>query len=400
MPQPTPNVSVVIPCLNEAATLAGCIREAHEGIRSAHLTGEVLVVDNGSTDDSVAIAEREGARVVPCDRKGYGNALRTGFAAAAGDWILMGDADQSYDFRELPHFHTCIQAGADLVMGSRLRGTIEPGAMPLLSRIGNPLLSYVLRLFFHARISDAHCGLRAFTKAALDRMDLRTGGMELASEMVIKAARAGLTLSEIPITLRPDKRDRAPHLRPFRDGWRHLRFMLMMAPNWLFLLPGSVALFVGALLIGLLLPGPLRVGSIQLDVHTMLLGMALVLLGTYLVLMGMCVKVFTYTERISPQGTRLTRLFSRYKLEHGLAVATVLILIGLIGDIRFLLMWREHGFGNLDVQACMRMAILYTTLLTTGIEIFFGSFFLSMLGITRGDYVGQHDADHNPNTTA
>ena len=298
-----------MPCLNEERTLPNCIEAARRGIEAAGIAGEVIVVDNGSTDRSVAVAEAAGARVVRCDRRGYGNALRAGFAAAQGRFILMGDADVSYDFAELPRFWKEIEAGHDLVMGSRLRGRIEPGAMPWLHRyVGNPVLSGILRLLFRVPVSDAHCGMRAFTKEAVARMDLRTGGMELASEIVIKAGAAGLRIGEIPITLHKDARGRPPHLRSFRDGWRHLRYMLMMAPNWLFFLPGLLSLGTGGLLIGALLPGPLRIGAVTFDVHTMLLGMALALLGVYLLLLGCFVKAFSYTERLGADERRRVRL--------------------------------------------------------------------------------------------
>lgn len=390
-----PVASIVIPCLDEERTLPGCIAAARRGIEVAGIAGEVIVVDNGSRDRSVAVAEAAGARVVRCERKGYGNALRAGFAAARGRVILMGDADQSYDFTELPRFLREIEAGHELVMGTRLRGRIEPGAMPPLHRyLGNPALSFILRLLFRAPVSDAHCGLRAFTKDAVARMDLRTGGMELASEIVIKAAAAGLRITEIPITLHKDARDRPPHLRSFRDGWRHLRYMLMMAPNWLFFLPGLAALAVGSLLIALLLPGPLRVGAVSLDVHTMLLGMALALLGVYLLLLGCFVKAFSYTERLGAAGaSAFASALRRVKLEHGLGAGGALVAIGLAGDAWFLARWLAEGAGRLDAGATLRPAILYTTLLVAGLQVVFGAFFLSMLGISRGDYVGDYTAD-------
>ncbi len=388
----TPVVSVVMPCLDEEKTLPACLAAARRGIEAAGIAGELIVVDNGSSDRSVAVAEAAGARVVRCEQRGYGNALRAGFAAARGRFILMGDADESYDFAELPRFWQQIEAGHELVMGSRLRGRIEPGAMPWLHRyVGNPVLSGILRLLFRAPVSDAHCGLRAFTTDAVRRMDLRTGGMELASEIVIKAAAAGLRIAEIPITLHKDARGRPPHLRSFRDGWRHLRYMLMMAPNWLFFLPGLLSLAAGALLIGALLPGPLRVGAVTFDVHTMLLGMALALLGVYLLLLGCFVKAFSYTERLGARSAAgFASALRRVKLEHGLLAGGLLIAVGLAGDLWFLAAWISQGAGRLDAGATLRPAILYTTLLVAGLQVFFGAFFLSMLGISRGDYVGDY----------
>ncbi len=395
-PNASPCVSVVIPCLNEEKTIAGCIEAAKRGISSAGISGEIIVSDNGSTDSSAEIARRMGAKVVSCPSKGYGKALRAGFAAARGEWILMGDADLSYDFAELPKFWEQIRNGYDLVMGTRLRGTIEKSAMPWMNRcIGNPLLSLILRVLFGAGVSDSHCGMRAFRRDALAKMTLRTAGMELASEIVIKASAAGLKITETPITLHPDGRGRPPHLRPFRDGWRHLRYMLMMAPNWLFILPGWVVTVLGALCIGLIVPGPLRIGAVTFDVHTMLLGMCLVLLGVYLVLTGLFVKVFTYTEGLGVHETGFTRAISKFRLEHGLLVSVILIVAGLAGDIAFLWKWKQLNFGDMDVQSGMRMAILYTTVLIVGVELFFASFFLSMLGISREDYIGIHDSKHS-----
>ena len=389
MQAPGPVASVVMPCLNEERTLPRCIAAARRGFDAAGIAGEVIVVDNGSTDRSVAVAEGLGARIVQCERRGYGNALRAGFAAARGRFILMGDADESYDFAELPRFWKEIEAGHDLVMGSRLKGRIEPGAMPWLHRyVGNPLLSGVLRLLFRAPVSDAHCGMRAFTKEAVAKMDLRTGGMELASEIVIKAGAARLRIGEIPITLHKDARGRPPHLRSFRDGWRHLRYMLMMAPNWLFFLPGLVSTGLGGILIGALLPGTLRVGGVGLDVHSMLLGMALFLLGVYLLLLGCFVKAFAYTERLGAGGeATFTAALRRVKLEHGLLAGGAMIAVGLAGDVWFLADWITHGAGSLDPVVTLRPAILFTTLLVAGLQVFFGAFFLSMLGISRGEWV-------------
>ena len=386
-----PNVSVVMPCLNEEQTLLGCIEAAKKGIAEAGIAGEIVVSDNGSTDRSVAIAEANGARVVHCEARGYGNALRAGFAAAEGDWIIMGDADQSYDFSEIPRFWEKIKEGNDLVMGSRLKGTIMKGAMqPLHQYLGNPVLSRIVRILFRTPLSDSHCGLRAFTKEALEKMDLRTTGMELASEIVMKSALNGLKTAEIPITLHPDARDRAPHLRSFRDGWRHLRYMLMMAPNWLFMVPGATAFLFGAIMIGALLPKPLVIGQVTLDIHTMLLGMALVLLGVYLVLLGCFVKAFTYTERLSVQRKGFASWLRHIKLEHGLILGLVLVLVGFIGDLGFFLSWQSAGYGDLAVQTGMRWAILFTTVLIVGVEVFFASFFMSMLGISRDHYVGDY----------
>ena len=394
MQQSGPLVSVVMPCLNEERTLAACIAAARRGIEAAGVPGEVIVVDNGSTDRSTAVAEAVGARVVHCAQRGYGNALREGFAAARGRMILMGDADLSYDFEELPRFWKEVEAGNDLVMGTRLRGRIDPGAMPWLHRrLGNPLLSGMLRLLFGVPVSDAHCGLRAFTREAVARMDLRTGGMELASEIVIKAGAAGLRIGEIPITLHKDARDRPPHLRSFRDGWRHLRYMLMMAPNWLYLLPGVLAVGLGAILMVALPSGPVRVGALGLGLHSMLLGMALFLLGVYLLLLGCFVKAFGYTERLgSGGGASFAAALRRVQLEHGLLASALMIAVGAAGDAWLLARWLARVAATLDPAVAARPVVLFTALLVAGLQIFFGAFFLSMLGISRGDYVGGYTA--------
>src|SRR6201988_1323719 len=275
------DVSVVIPCLNEANSIGICVDKAMGAFRSQGLRGEVVVADNGSTDGSVEIAEKAGARVVSVAQRGYGSALRAGIAGARGAFIIMGDADDSYDFGEVPRFVEMWRQGYDVVMGNRFRGEIKRGAMPWHHKsLGNPALSSVLNLFFHAGIGDSHCGMRGFTRAVYERMDLRSTGMEFASEFVIKAAQLGAKITEIPITLWPDKRGRPPHLRSFRDGWLHLRFMLLYPPNWLFLLPGGALLAAGLFLVFWLLPGPRQISPrVTLDIHTMIFGVMFTLLG-------------------------------------------------------------------------------------------------------------------------
>src|SRR3984893_16685422 len=293
------DVSVVIPCLNEANSIGICVEKALGAFCTVGLPGEVIVADNGSTDGSIEIAEKLGARVVRVEARGYGSALRAGIAAARGAFIVMGDADDSYDFGDVPRFVEQWRAGYDVVMGNRFRGEIKRGAMPWHHKyIGNPVLSSVLNLLFSAGIGDSHCGMRGFTRAVYDRMDLRSTGMEFASEFVIKAAQLGAKVTEIPITLWPDKRGRPPHLRSFRDGWRHLRFMLLYAPNWLFLLPGAAFMLAGFMLVFWLLPGPRALTSrITLDVHTMIFGVIFTLLGAQILSIGAFAKVFSYAER-------------------------------------------------------------------------------------------------------
>src|SRR5436309_9132863 len=321
----TIDVSVVIPCLNEVTSIAFCIDKARQAFRDAGIRGEVVIGDNGSTDGSIELAEKHGARVAHATLKGYDHALRAGIEAARGQFIIMGDADDSYDFTEVPRFVTKWREGYEVVMGNRFKGAIKPGAMPWHHKyIGNPVLSSVLRILFRADIGDSHCGMRGFTKDVYQRMDLRTTGMEFASEFVIKAAKLGARMTEIPITLWPDKRGRPPHLRSFRDGWRHLRFMLMYAPNWLFLGPGGLLAAIGLALVLWLLPGERHVGKVVFDIHTMFFGMLFVLLGAQIVSIGLFAKIFSYSERFDHQGNSLEGALKRVTLEKGLILGALL----------------------------------------------------------------------------
>jgi len=382
-------VSVVIPCLNEAQSLALCIDKAFAAFTAADMRGEVIVSDNGSTDGSIQIAEDHGARVVHADIKGYGSALRRGIEAACGEFIVIGDADDSYDFLELPGFVAKWREGYEVVMGNRFKGGIKPGAMPWHHEyVGNPILSGLLRLLFGTDIRDSHCGMRGFTRDVYERMDVRTTGMEFASEFVIKAAKLGARMTEIPITLWPDKRGRASHLRSFRDGWRHLRFMGLFAPNWLFLGPGALLSAVGMGLVLWLLSGPRQVGKAVLDVHTMLFGMIFVLLGLQVSFIGLFAKVFSYTERFDRQPRSLERWLRRVTLEQGLVAGAVLALIGLTGDVWVFWQWAQSGFGPLNA---LRSVIFWSMWFFVGVQIVFSSFFLSMLGVSRGTYIGEYD---------
>jgi glycosyltransferase involved in cell wall biosynthesis len=383
-------VSVVIPCLNEAKSIGICVGKAIEAFRAAGLHGEVVVADNGSTDGSIEIAEKFGARVVAVSQRGYGAALRAGIAAARGAFIIMGDADDSYDFSEVPRFVEKWQQGYDVVMGNRFRGEIKRGAMPWHHKyIGNPALSTVLNLFFHAGIGDSHCGMRGFTRAVYDRMDLRSTGMEFASEFVIKAAQLQAKVAEIPITLWPDKRGRPPHLRSFRDGWRHLRFMLLYAPNWLFLLPGVLLVVVGLFLVFWLLPGPrVLTPRVILDVHTMIFGVMFTLLGVQIISIGAFAKVFSYAERFDHKNISLRRVLTHVTLESGLLLGGGLFLVGFIGDAWVVWDWVASGFGPLQQ---VREVLFWSMWLFIGIQVTFASFFLSMLGISRGTYIGDYD---------
>ena len=384
------DVSVVIPCLNEANSIGICVGKAMQAFRAAGLRGEVVVADNGSTDGSVEIAEKLGARVVNEAQRGYGVALRAGIAASRGAFIIMGDADDSYDFSELPRFVEMWRQGYDVVMGNRFRGEIKRGAMPWHHKyVGNPALSSVLNLFFHAGIGDSHCGMRGFTRAVYDRMDLRSTGMEFASEFVIKAAQLRAKMGEIPITLWPDKRGRPPHLRSFRDGWRHLRFMLLYAPNWLFVLPGASLATLGLFLVFWLLPGPRMVTPrVTLDVHTMIFGVIFTLLGVQILSIGAFAKVFSYAERFDRGSVSLKRVLTHVKLESGLLLGAGLFLTGFAGCAWVVWRWVHSGFGPLQE---VRQVLFWSMWLFIGIQVIFASFFLSMLGISRGTYIGDYD---------
>jgi glycosyltransferase involved in cell wall biosynthesis len=384
------DVSVVIPCLNEANSIGFCVEKAVRALAEAKLRGEVVVADNGSTDGSVEIAKQRGARVVHVEQRGYGAALRAGIAASHGAFIVMGDADDSYNFEDVPRFVEAAQQGYDMVMGNRFRGGIKPGAMPPLHKyFGNPGLTALLNLLFGVGIGDSYCGMRGFTRALYDRLDVRSTGMEFALEMIIKAAQIGARITEIPIVLWPDKRGRPPHLRSFRDGWRSLRFMLLYAPNWLFLLPGATLVGVGLFLVFWLLPGPRRISSqIVLDIHTMIFGILFTLLGSQIISIGAFAKVFSYAERFDRRNASLRRLLSRVTLESGLLLGGGLLLIGLAGCGWITWRWVASGFGQL---AAVRQVLFWSMWLFLGVQLIFASFFLSMLGISRGTYIGDYE---------
>jgi glycosyltransferase involved in cell wall biosynthesis len=373
-----------MPCLNEADTVEPCIRKARQALQDQGIAGEVIVADNGSSDGSPEIARKAGARVVHIEVRGYGSALMGGIAAARGRFIIMGDADDSYDFTKLEPFLTKLREGYDLVMGNRFQGGIQPGAMPFLNRyLGNPVLSAVGRLFFRSPVRDFHCGLRAFSKEAAQRMDLRTTGMEFASEIIVKASLLGMRIAEVPTTLAPAGRRRPPHMRPWRDGWRHLRFLLVYSPQWLFLLPGTLLMLIGLLISLWLLPGPRTVGSITFDVHTLLYAAVMVLLGFQAISFAVFAKIFAITEGLFPADPRFTKLFRVVTLEVGLAVGGVLILLGLAGSWYAFSAWAERWFGPLNSGEVLRLIIPAVVSLTLGLQIVFSSFFLSVLGLRR-----------------
>jgi glycosyltransferase involved in cell wall biosynthesis len=380
----TIEVSVVMPCLNEAETLELCIRKAQRAMEESQIAGEVVVADNGSTDGSIEIAERLGARVVRIAAQGYGNALMGGIAASAGKFIIMGDADDSYDFGDIPKFVAQLRKGSQLVMGNRFRGGIKPGAMPPLHQyLGNPGLTRVGRLFFHSPVGDFYCGLRGFRKDAYATLGLRTTGMEFATEMVVKATLLKLKIDEVPTTLSPDGRSRPPHLRTWRDGWRTLRFFLLYSPRWLFLYPG-LALMITGIALGLwLLPSPRTIGNVTFDVHTMLYCAAMVLLGFQSISFAVFTKTFAITEGLLPPDPVLDRMFHYITLEVGLGVGTLLVLAGLATSVTAVRLWDIQHFGPMDYAHTMRLVIPAALLLILGAQTIFASFFLSVLGLRR-----------------
>jgi glycosyltransferase involved in cell wall biosynthesis len=375
-------VSVVMPCLNEARTVGLCVAKARACLDKLGVRGEIIVADNGSTDGSQDIARAHGARVVDVARKGYGSALQGGIAAARGRYIIMGDADDSYDFTRLEPFVEKLRQGDELVMGNRFKGGIKPGAMPWLHRyIGNPVLTGILNLFFHTPIRDAHCGLRGFRKDAYERLRLTTTGMEFASEMVVKASLAKLKISEVPTTLSPDGRDRPPHLRSFRDGWRHLRFLLLMCPLWLYLVPSALLLGGGLGLMAWLTPGQQAVGGLVLDIHTMLLGALAALVGYQTLWLWAFAKIHGWTSRMLPSNTFSLNLFKHVNLERGLALGTILLGSGFILNVWLFSHWFGENLGPLDVRFTFRCALWGFLLMVMGVQTIYGSFFLSMLGM-------------------
>ena len=379
-------LTIVMPCLNEAETLELCIGKAQNAIKDHNIDGEVVVSDNGSTDGSIEIAQRMGARVVHCKEKGYGNALMAGIEAAWGKYVIMGDADDSYDFSALYPFLENLRKGDDLVMGCRLPwggGTIMPGAMPWKHKwIGNPVLTGIGKLFFNSPAKDFHCGLRGFSKDAYRRMELCTTGMEFASEMVIKATLQKMKISEIPITLYKDGRTRPPHLRSWRDGWRHLRFMLLYSPNWLFLLPGIVLIVLGLIGFMALLPGGLAIGKIYFDTNTLLVFSLALQFGIQLIIFGVFAKVFSSSVGLRPDDGFLNR-FKMFTLETGVVIGSLMLVLGIVFMLAAVFYWKVHGFGEISYPRSLRMVIPGVNFIGIGVQIIFSSFLLSILNLKR-----------------
>ena len=372
----TVKVSVVIPCLNEATSIERCVSDARMAFEGQGWEGEVIVADNGSDDRSAELARDAGALVVHEPRRGYGSAYRAGFAAAQGDYIVMADADLTYDFGDIPRFVTKLDEGADLVMGDRMQG-IQPGAMPWLHRyVGNPVLTGILNLFFRTGVRDAHCGMRAVRRSALPRLDLRTTGMEFASEMVIRAGKERLEIEEIPIHYHP--REGESKLSSFRDGWRHLRFLLVHSPTWLFIVPGALMAVLGTL-IALTVLLQVDVLGRAWDLHSMVGGALLMIVGTQVLALGLCAHAYG-TYFMGEKDPWFDRMRARFKLEHGLLLGGAVVAAGLVVGAVILGIWIDRGFGALSEE---RLAVLAAALIIVGIQIFFSSFLISIIGLRR-----------------
>ncbi|MGH9368533.1 MAG: glycosyltransferase family 2 protein [Thermoanaerobaculia bacterium] len=376
-----------MPCLNEADTIAACIEKAQRALRDGGIRGEIILADNGSTDASAEIAARMGARVLPVSARGYGSALMAGIAASRGRFVVMGDADDSYDFGEIPKFVEKLREGFDLVQGCRLEsggGRVMRGAMPWLHRWwGNPMFSRMARSWFRAPIHDVYCGLRGFSREFYERLDQRCTGMEFATEMIIKSSLSGGRIAEVPITLYPDgRRTHAPHLKTFRDGWRTLRFFLLYSPRWLFLVPGAVLIAFGLIGFGLVMPG-LRIGHVSFDAHTLLFASLAIICGYQSVLFALLAKSFAISEGLLPEDRRVTRLFRLVNLERGVLAGGAMMALGLLLLAGAVTQWRASGFGALDYSRTMRWVIPGVTLTVLGFQTVLSSFFVSILGMRR-----------------
>jgi glycosyltransferase involved in cell wall biosynthesis len=377
-------LSIVMPCLNEAESLASCIGKARRFLRDNRISGEIIIADNGSSDGSQKIARELGVCLVSAQPKGYGNALMGGIQAAHGTYVIMGDADDSYDFTQLLPFLDKLRSGNDLVLGNRFRGGIKAGAMPALHRyFGNPLLTAIGRLFFRGGPGDFYCGLRGFNRQAILDLDLRTTGMEFALEMVVKAILCDRQIAEVPIVLSPAGRSRPPHLRSWRDGWRSLRFLLLYSPRWLFLYPGAVLMIAGTLIGVRLLLGPQVIEGVSFDVHTLLYSAAATMVGYQSIIFAFFTKLFAISEGLLPEDPRLTKLFKYITLESGLIAGVAMILGGLAASLYAVSLWKARFFGPLDPFRTLRIVIPAATLIVIGSQTVLSSFFLSVLGLRR-----------------
>ena len=382
-----PEVSIVMPCLNEADTLASCIAKAKRALSENNIDGEIIVADNGSTDESQAIAVKSGARLIQVRDKGYGSALMGGIVAARGKFIIMGDADDSYDFLETPKFVEKLREGYDIVQGCRLPsggGTVKPGAMPILHRAwGNPMFSFLARWWFRSPLHDVYCGLRGFRKDVFSLLDQRCTGMEFATEMIIKASLYGAEIAEVPITLHPDgRKDRAPHLRTFRDGWRTIRLFFICSPRWLFLVPGILLILLGTVGYGIAMPG-MTLNGVTFDAHTLLFASLAILCGYQSILFAILTKTFAINEGLLPEDPRMNRFFELVNLERGLIISSITLLVGLALLLMAINHWRLTSFGHLDYAQTMRLVVPGATLTAIGFQTILSSFFVSILGMRR-----------------
>ncbi len=377
-------LSIVMPCLNEAETLEICIKKAFQFFERENIIGEVIIADNGSTDDSLHIAGKCGARIVNVLEKGYGSALRGGIIAADGKYIIMGDADDSYDFTNLMPYLIKLREGNDMVMGNRFKGGIKKGAMPFLHKyLGNPVLSFIGRLFYKTNIGDFHCGLRGFSKEAFFKMNLQTTGMEFASEMIVKASLKNMKIAEVPTILSPDGRSRPPHLNTWRDGWRHLRFLTIYSPNWLFCIPGIILMVFGLVTATVLIVNPVVIGNVTFDAHTLLYSCAFILIGFQFILFYGLTKVFTVENKLLPKSKKYDRLFKFINLEKGLIGGFILVIIGIILSFWAISDWQQLNYGNIATTSVFRIIIPAITLILLGIQIILFSLFFSILGLKR-----------------
>ncbi len=373
-----------MPCLNEAETLAICINKAQSFLNKNQIIGEIIVADNGSTDGSISIATSLSAIVINAEQKGYGSALKAGITAASGKYVIMGDADDSYDFSNLMPYLTELRNGKDLVMGNRFKGGIEKDAMPFLHKyLGNPILSFIGRLFFKINIGDFHCGLRGFSKKAYKTMNLKTSGMEFASEMVVKTKLNNLSIAEVPTKLHKDGRTRAPHLKTWSDGWRHLRFLMLYAPNWLFLYPGMLLAVIGLVMSIILVINPIEFSHFTLDIHTLLYTSAFLLVGIQFIIFYGLTKVFAVENELLPKSNRYNKLFKFINLEKGLIFGFILLIIGVFLSFKGLESWEDTEFGHLDKSTTLRIIIPAITSLQLGIQTILFSFFFSVLGLKK-----------------
>jgi hypothetical protein len=377
-------LTIVMPCLNEAETVSICVHKAMKFLADSRVSGEVVVADNGSTDGSQRLAEDAGARIVPVSERGYGNALMGGILAARGQYVIMGDADDSYDFTNLMPFVTALRGGADLVMGNRFKGGIAPGAMPALHRyLGNPVLSFAGRLFFPSRVGDFHCGLRGFRRDSAIALGLQATGMEFASEMVVKATLANQQITEVPTTLAKDGRSRPPHLRSWRDGWRHLRFLLLFSPHWLFFVPGLGLGAAGLAIGGVIAARPLTLGDVTFDVDTLVAASAMVVVGFQSVLFWIFAGVYAGSEGFLPDKPYVQRVLAKLSLERGIVLGSIIGIGGLVGLVFSLTNWTSAKLGQLNFEHALRLIVPSATALVVSWQLVFGAFFLSILGIKQ-----------------